>query len=341
MGLRIETLLQELGGPLSLRLIEGREGLQNQIGVPDLNRPGLALAGFFDYFPAERLQVMGKTEVTFWRSLDAGTRRQRLVEIFSRRFKPVGFILCHGTVPPKDLCVAAAKAKVPVLTTPIPTTKFVTELMTYLEEKFAPSITLHGCLMDVFGVGVLLLGESGVGKSECALALLDKGHRLCADDVVEIRRTPEKTLLGTGAHQLRYHMEIRGLGIVDIKGLFGARAVRDRKLVELVIELAPWKPGKQYDRTGLEQKTHPILDVPLPLIELPIQTGRNLAVLVEMGAMNFRLKQTGVNTAERLNAQILQNLRRERGRSGGAEGRTVTPPGAVRQAARRKRHEER
>ena len=340
MGLRIETLLQELGGPLSLRLIEGRKGLQNEIEVPDLNRPGLALSGFFDYFPAERLQVLGKTEVTFWDSLDAKIRRQRLDDIFGK-FRPTGFILCHDMTPPKDLCAAAARARVPVLATPIPTTKFVTELMTYLEEKFSPSVTLHGCLMDVFGVGVLMLGESGIGKSECALALLDKGHRLCADDVVEIRRTPEKTLLGTGTRQLRYHMEIRGLGIVDIKGLFGARAVRERKLVELVIRLAPWEAGKHYDRTGLESKTHPVLNVPLPLIELPIQTGRNLAVLVEMAAMNWRLKQTGVNAAERLNEKILRDLRRERGRSGAPDAPTATTPATAKPAARRKRHEER
>ncbi len=327
MRLRIETLFNELGGSLSLRLVSGRAGLHRAIEVPDLNRPGLALSGFLDYFPSERLQVMGKTEVTFWNSLDAGTRRQRLEGIFGKG-KPAGFIVCHNEDPPKDLCAAAARTGVAVLATPVPTTKFVSELTTYLEEKLAPGVTMHGCLMDVFGVGVLLLGESGIGKSECALALLDKGHRLCTDDAVEIRRTSEKTLLGTGTRRLRHHMEIRGLGIVDIQGLFGARGVRERKLVELVIQLVPWQPGKHYDRTGLEERTYTILDIPLALHELPIQTGRNLAVLVEVAAMNWRLKQTGVNSAERLNKEILRDL----GRGAAA----AKPP-----ATRRKRHEER
>ncbi len=332
MGLRIETLLNEIGGSLSLRLVSGEEWLRNEIEEPDLNRPGLALSGFLDYFPTERLQVMGKTEVTFWTSLDSETRRERLESIFGQ-FKPVGFVICHGMEPPADLCARALQAQVPVLATTVPTTKFVSELMNYLEEKFAPSETMHGCLMDVLGVGVLLLGESGIGKSECALALLDKGHRLCADDVVEVRRTPEKTVLGTGARQLRYHMELRGLGIVDIQGLFGTRAVRNSKLVELVIKLEPWDPEKRYDRTGLDQKTHTILGVSVPMHELPVQTGRNLAVLVEMAAMNWRLRQTGVNSAERFNEQILKDLRR--GRKVLPESGDATSPGG------RRRHEER
>ena len=330
MGLRVETLLQEVGKALSLRLVSGEAGLRNEIAEPDLNRPGLALSGFLDYFPSARLQVIGKTEVTFWKSLDPETRRRRLEAIFNS-FKPVGFIFSHDQEPPPDLVEMAAEKTVPVLATPIPTTKFLSELMIYLEEKFAPSVTMHGCLMEVFGVGVLLLGESGIGKSECALALLDKGHRLCADDVVEIRRTPEKSVLGTAARQLRYHMEIRGLGIVDIQGLFGARAVRDRKLVELVVKLDPWDPAKRYDRTGLERKTHTILDVELPMHELPVQAGRNMAVLVEMAAMNWRLKQAGINSAERFNEQILQELRRERGLAASPED----PP------VEHRRHEER
>lgn len=332
MGLRVETLLHEVGGTLSLRLIGGEDGLCNEIEEPDLNRPGLALAGFLDYFPSSRLQVVGKTEVTFWNSLAPAVRRERLGSIF-KSFKPVGFIFTHDQVPPADLVEMAIENKVPVLATPIPTTKFLSEVMLYLEEKFAPSVTMHGCLVEVFGVGVLLLGESGIGKSECALALLDKGHRLCADDVVEIRRTPEKSLLGSAASQLRYHMEIRGLGIVDIQGLFGARAVRDRKLVELVIALEPWDPAKRYDRTGLEVRNFTILDVDVPMHELPVQTGRNLAVLVEMAAMNWRLKESGINSAERFNEQILQDLRRERGLPFTSEGRS----GAGRPARRGRR----
>ncbi len=332
MPLRIESLLTDLATPLSLRLVTGKAGLDRQIDVPDLNRPGLALSGFLDYFPSERLQILGKTEVTFWNSLERKLRARRLEDILGR-LKPAGFILCHGAVPPEDLIAAADAAGVAVLATPLPTTKFISELTIHLEEKLAPSVTVHGSLVDVFGVGILLLGESGIGKSECALALIDKGHRLCADDVVEIRRTPEKTLLGTGTRSLRYHMEIRGLGIVDIQRLFGAKAVRERKLVELVIQLMPWEPGKRYDRTGLEDRAYTILDIPLILHELPVQTGRNLAVLVEVAAMNWRLKQMGVNSAERLNEQIMRDLRREPAPGAAAAPRHTPRP--------RKRHEER
>jgi len=309
MGLRLETLLNDLAGPLSLRLMAGREGLKREIEVADLNRPGLALSGFLDYFPPDRLQVMGKTEVTFLETLDERTRQARLDAIF--RLKPAGFFVSHDIEPPKDVCEAGERTGVAILATPVPTTKFFSELTLYLEERLAPSVTLHGSLVDVYGVGILLLGESGIGKSECALALIDKGHRICADDVVEIRRTPEKTLIGVGTRQLRYHMEIRGIGIVDIQGLFGARAVRERKMIDMVIQLVPWEPGKRYDRTGLEDRTFTILDVPVVMHELPVRTGRNMAVLVEVAAMNWRLKQMGVNSAERLNEQIMRELKRD------------------------------
>ena len=309
MGLRIETILNELAVPLSMRLVGGRAGLSREIEVPDLNRPGLALSGFLDYFPADRLQVMGKTEVTFWNTLKAGVRVERLREIVARR-KPAGFVMSHGMEAPRDLLDACEKAGVAVLGTTVPTTKTVSELTLYLEEKLAPSVTIHASLVDVFGVGILLMGDSGIGKSECALALVDKGHRLTADDVVEVRRTPDKSLMGAGVRQLRHHMEIRGLGIVDIHNLFGARAVRGNKLVDMVIMLVPWEPGMTYDRTGLEEKTHTILDVAVPMHVLPVKPGRNLAVLVETAAMNWRLKQMGVNSAERLNEQIMRELKR-------------------------------
>lgn len=329
MPLTLETLQRDLESTQELRLVSGRGGLSRELDSPDLNRPGLAMSGFLDYFPAERLQIVGKTEVTFWNTLAPKLRKERLRDIF--RMKPAGFVVCHAQPPPKDLCEMAEEGGVAVFATPVPTMKFLTDLMLYLEERLAPSVTIHGSLVDVFGVGVLLFGESGIGKSECALALLDKGHRLCADDVVEMRRTPEKTLLGGGIKQLGYHMEIRGLGIMDIQGLFGARGVRERKLVELVVQLVQWEPGQTYDRTGLDEPTHTILDVALPLHTLPVRPGRNLAVLVEVAAMNWRLKQMGVNSAERLSEQILRDLKRDPEK---ASPRVST-------GARRKRNEER
>lgn len=332
MVLHLSTLVQEIGATLALKVVAGETGLDRILEVPDVNRPGLALSGFLDYFPAERLQIMGKTEVTFWHTLPPETRKRRLEEIVTA-FKPAGFVVTHDSPVPRELTEACERSGVALLATPMPTTKFISEVTLYLEEKLAPVVTAHGSLVDVYGVGVLLIGESGIGKSECALALLDKGHRLCADDVVEIRRTPEKTLLGAGVRALRYHMEIRGLGIVDVQSLFGARAVRERKLVELVVQLVHWEPGKRYDRTGLEDHAHVILDIPLVMHELPVKPGRNLAVLVEAAAMNWRLRQMGVNPAERLNEQILASLTRE----GGAEPAPSPRPSA----SRRKRHEER
>ncbi len=329
MELRLSQLLDDLSQPLSLRLVGGKGGLGRVIRVPDLNRPGLALSGFIDYFPAERLQILGKTEITFWQALSADARHDRL-EKFIVRLKPAGLILSHDVVPPKDMSAACERAQVALLATPVPTTKFISELTMYLEERMAPSVSLHGSLVDVYGVGVLLLGESGIGKSECALALLDKGHRLCADDVVEIRRTPEKTLLGAGVKELRYHMEIRGLGIVEVQSLFGARAVRERKAVELVIFLVPWKSGQRYERTGLEEKTHTILDVALPKHEFPVKPGRNLAVLVETAAMNWRLRRMGIHAASRLDQRITESLRKRE-----------SPPATRRSSGARRRNEER
>ena len=222
MPLTLGTLLHDLEEPLSLRLVSGGPGLDRVIETPDLNRPGLAFAGFLDWFPPDRLQVVGKTEITFWRTLSPAIRQARLQEVL--KLKPIGFIVSHDQKPPKDLCDAADAAGIAVLATPVPTMKCMSELMLHLEEKLAPSLTVHGSLVDAYGVGVLILGDSGIGKSECALALLNAGHRLVADDVVEVRRTPEKSLLGTGIKALRYHMEIRGLGIVDIQRLFGEGA---------------------------------------------------------------------------------------------------------------------
>ncbi len=315
MGLRIEVLLRDTSDRLGLRVICGGEGLKRELAVADINRPGLALSGFFDYFPAERLQVMGRTEVTYWGTMDPAVRKERLARIIS--LKPAGFVVSNDQPPPMELVEMAKAADIPVLVTKMNTAMLITALTVYLEERLAPNIIMHGTLVDVFGAGILLLGESGIGKSECALALLDKGHRLCADDVVEIRRTPEKMLLGQGVHSLRYHMEIRGLGIIDVRALYGARAIRERKLVELVIVLVPMESGRTFDRTGLENRTYRVLDVDLPMYELPVQEGKNLAVLVEVAAMNWRLRQMGVKTAENLDARIMEDLERRKSSKGG------------------------
>lgn len=317
MGISINTLLGELSGRLSLRLVCGEEGLERELSVPDINRPGLALTGFFDYFPAERLQVLGKTELEYWNTLSPKVRRERLAPLFAQ--KPAGFVVSHDMPVPEELVEIACPAGVPVIATPMATAGLVTQLTVYLEDKLAPSIIQHGTLVDVYGAGVLLLGESGIGKSETALALLDKGHRLCADDVVEIKRTSEGNLLGSGVQALRYHMEIRGLGIIDIRSLFGARAVREHKIIELVVFLGQRDPGKSYDRTGLDRRTHSILGVEVDMVELPIQSGKNIAVLVEVAAMSWRLRTMGINPAEALNGRILSDLSHHTGKRAGLD----------------------
>lgn len=285
-----------------LEVICGWEQLDREIIVADLYRPGLELAGFFTFHPVERLQLLGKTELSFIQGLSQQEREERLKK------------LCHPDIPcfcvtrnfdvPPELVSAAEDKGVPILRTPLATTKFGSKLTNYLEKVLAPSTTIHGVLVDVYGIGVLIMGASGIGKSETALELVKRGHRLVADDAVEIFQTEEGSLVGHAPELIRYLLEIRGLGIINVMTLFGAGAVRDKKKISLVVRLEAWQEQRQYDRLGLDEERIRIIDTELTQLTVPVQPGRNLAVIIEVAAMNFRLKRMGYNAAQ----QFVQKL---------------------------------
>ncbi|MCK5219459.1 HPr kinase/phosphorylase, partial [bacterium] len=290
INLLLEEFYLEQKKKLSLDLVAGQEGLSNRITVPDINRPGLALAGYYDYFAFERIQVLGRTEISFLQ----GLRKEEVRQVFRKllEWEVCCFIITQGYEPPRELLRAIEGKQVPVFKSQMATTKLIAELTIYLEDQLAPETSMHGTLVDVYGVGVLILGKSGIGKSECALDLVERGHRLVADDLVDIRRSAERILMGSGPELIRHHMEIRGLGIINIKNLFGIGAIRDRKRVELVTTIEEWDENKEYDRLGLDELTYGILDIELPRIIIPVRPGRNLSIIIEVAAMNQRLKKS-------------------------------------------------
>lgn len=303
INLLVEEFYIEEKQKLSLELVAGREGLSRKITVPDINRPGLALAGYFDYFAFERIQVLGRTELSFLKGLG----QEKTQEIFFHllQWDVCCFIITQGMEPPPELMRAVEGKHIPIFKSLMPTTKLIADLTIYLEDKLAPETSLHGTLVDVYGIGALILGKSGIGKSECALDLVERGHRLVADDLVDIKRTAERILMGFGPELIRHHMEIRGLGIINIKNLFGIGAIRDRKRVELVITIEEWDENKEYDRLGLDELTYAILDIELPRIIIPVRPGRNLSIIIEVAAMNQRLKKSGQHTAKEFNKNLI------------------------------------
>ncbi len=303
INLLVEEFYLEEKKKLSLELVAGREGLTRKITVPDINRPGLALAGYFDYFAFERIQVLGRTELSFLKGL--GSQQTRAIFDKLLQWEVCCFIITQGMEPPEELLQASEGKDVPIFKSLMPTTKLIADLTIYLEDKLAPETSLHGTLVDVYGIGVLILGKSGIGKSECALDLVERGHRLVADDLVDIKRTAERILMGSGPELIRHHMEIRGLGIINIKNLFGIGAIRDRKRVELVTTIEEWDETKEYDRLGLDELTYSILDIDLPRIIIPVRPGRNLSIIIEVAAMNQRLKKSGYHTAKEFNKTLI------------------------------------
>lgn len=301
-----KVTVQELVQQFDLEVLTGWEGLGRTIATSDLYRPGLELAGFFTYYPAERLQMLGKTELTFIAGLPETVRRERVTRLCDDR-TPC-FCITRNQEVPVELSDAAMRKGIPVLRTSLSTTKFGSKVTNYLEKRLAPTTTLHGVLVDVYGVGVLIMGASGIGKSETALELIKRGHRLVADDAVEIVQTEEETLIGHAPELIRHLLEIRGLGIIDVMTLFGAGAVRNYKKISLVIRLETWREDRHYDRLGLDEERIRIIGTELPQLTVPVRPGRNLAVIIEVAAMNFRLKKMGYNTArqftQRLNAAI-------------------------------------
>ena len=294
---------------LDLRCIGGRPGLVREIEVTEINRPGLELAGFFENFAWQRIQIFGRGESAFLQRLAAEGRREALESLFTYRIPCCVFT--HEQQPTADFAALAEKAECPVLQTTLSSSEFTMRILRVLSTIFAPRQTVHATLVEVFGIGVLIQGDSGVGKSETALALIERSHRLVADDVVEIRRVSGNILLGTGAQVVSHHMEIRGLGIINITHLYGVGAIRDRKQAQLVCQLENWDPHKNYDRIGAEENTIEILGVHVPLVVIPIKPGRNIPVIIETAARNERLKKMGYHSAKEFNRNVQNWLETE------------------------------
>jgi HPr kinase/phosphorylase len=327
----VSELLAPDAGHLGLRLVAGRPGLGRIIDRSRVQRPGLALSGYTDYLRYGRVQIIGGSEIGYLRKIGPRKRAEALARL--GRSQVSCFVVTKGFLPPKELVAEAEARGVPVLVTEAESTPFVKRLTRFLDERLAMRLHLHAVLMDVFGLGVLIQGESGIGKSECALDLIDRGHRLVADDVVEIRRMSD-ALLGSCPSLTRYHMELRGLGVINIKDLYGVSSIRLEKRLELVMNLERWEAGKEYDRLGLSDETFLILGVELPLVRMPVAPGRNLAILVEVAARNRLAKERGYDAArrfaERVDAMVGKDVAadpppkaaRRRGTSRRARGRT-------------------
>jgi HPr kinase/phosphorylase len=294
---------------LDLRCISGRPGLVREIAVSEINRPGLELAGFFENFAWQRIQIFGRGENAFLQRLASEGRRENLESLFTYRIPCCVFT--HAQQPTADFTALAEKAECPVLQTPLSSSEFTMRILRVLSTIFAPRETVHGTLVEVFGIGVLIQGDSGVGKSETALALIERSHRLVADDVVEIRRVSGNILMGAGAQVVSHHMEIRGLGIINITHLYGVGAIRDKKQIQLVCQLEIWDPQKNYDRIGSEENTIEILGVHVPLVLIPIKPGRNIPVIIETAARNERLKKMGYHSAKEFNRNVQNWLETE------------------------------
>lgn len=279
----------------------GKEG-DILLTVADCTRPGLQLAGYFDHFGPDRIQILGNMENAFLRRLEAEERRQRLDALFARGIPCV--ILTRGHEADPELLASSAHYQVPILRTQDATSPFMAAIVKHLNVELAPQISMHGVLVEVYGEGILILGESGVGKSETAMEIVKRGHRLIADDLVDVRRVSDSTLLGRAPEMIRHLIEIRGLGILDVKELFGVSSVKMQESIDFVINLELWDENKIYERLGITEEYTEILGIQVPSITIPVRPGRNLAIIAEVAAINFRQKKMGYNAAEALTRRV-------------------------------------
>ena len=281
-----------------------------EVSIPEVNRPALQLSGFFDHFDSDRVQIIGYVEYTYLQTLDY----ERKIKIYDElvTYKVPCIVYSRNLEPDKELIEKAAKQDIPIFQTEKQTSGFMAELIRWMNVKLAPGISIHGVLVDVYGVGVLIMGESGIGKSEAALELIKRGHRLVTDDVVEIRKVSDETLVGSAPDITRHFIELRGIGIVDVKSMFGVQSVRETQNIDLVITLEDWSREKEYDRLGLEESYTEFLGNKVVCHNIPIRPGRNLAIIVESAAVNHRQKQMGYNAAQELYKRVQENLAKNR-----------------------------
>lgn len=287
-------------------IVQPENYIEIMVETPEINRPGLALAGFLEVFEAERIQLLGKAEKKYLESVEPSTKRVKLQNLIDA--KPVAVLYTSGLDVDDALVERAQKLGVPVLRTEAKTSHIMSSLIASLNQHLAPRITRHGGLVEVYGEGMLLLGDSGIGKSETAIELVKRGHRLIADDAVEIKKVSEKTLVGSAPEMIRHYVELRGIGLVDICRLFGVGAVKNTERIDMVIQLENWEEGKMYDRLGMEEEFLDILGIRVPSITVPVRPGRNLAIILEIAAMNNRQKRMGYNTALEFNKKLMQQM---------------------------------
>lgn len=303
--------LSELAEKMELKNLTPTVELKGkEVSIPEVNRPALQLSGFFDHFDSDRVQIIGYVEYTYLQTLDY----ERKIKIYDElvTYKVPCIVYSRNLEPDKELIEKAAKQDIPIFQTEKQTSGFMAELIRWMNVKLAPCISIHGVLVDVYGVGVLIMGESGIGKSEAALELIKRGHRLVTDDVVEIRRVSDETLVGSAPDITRHFIELRGIGIVDVKSMFGVQSVRETQNIDLVITLEDWSREKEYDRLGLEESYTEFLGNKVVCHNIPIRPGRNLAIIVESAAVNHRQKQMGYNAAQELYKRVQENLAKNR-----------------------------
>jgi HPr kinase/phosphorylase len=290
-----------------IEVIAGYQGIGRQLYISDLNRPGLALSGYLEYFASDRVQILGNTEIHYMERLAPSELQHRLENMFS--FEIPAFLLSRHLRPSNLFLNMCNERGIPVLSSPLSTDELISRIIIYIAEEFSPETEIHATAVDCYGVGVMILGSPGIGKSEIALELVERGHLLIADDLVSLKRLRDETLQARSDVVIEHCMEIRGVGIVDVKSIFGVGRVAKTKTISLMVELEEWKPGMDYDRTGLVDEYKTILGIDIPYIRIPVRPGRNIAIILEVAALNHRLKDLGVNPAEILNQRIIELMK--------------------------------
>lgn len=307
--LAIARFLETMTDDLELTTIAGFQGIGRCVFTADINRPGLALSGYLEYFASDRIQILGNTEIHFMEQLSTSRLQHRLDNMFS--FEIPAFVLSRNLKPSNVFLDLCNRRGVPVLQSRKSTDEVISRIILYLAEEFSPETLVHGTAVDCYGVGCLITGAPGIGKSETALELVERGHRLVADDVVTLKRRRQDALSAETSPIIEHHMEIRGVGIIDVKSVFGVGRVRNSKVIGLAVELEEWSQSGEYDRTGLHEEYVTILDVKIPYLLIPVRPGRNIAIIIEVAALNHRLKELGIRPAEQLNEKLMRLMSEE------------------------------
>lgn len=302
----VEQFYVENASQLGLKLLAGTSGLKRFIKEPTVNRPGLALSGFTKYFASKRIQAMGSAELTYLKTLTAEKREKRYTEICKHRIPC--FVFSRNLKPDPEFLKIAEGANIPVFRCPLITMKFINRATLALEDLFAPRGQVQGSMVDILGVGVIIRGESGIGKSECVLALVERGYSLVSDDVTKVKLLDGRVVIGTSANITRDHMEVRGIGIIDVGAMFGVKSIRHEKEVDLIVTLSDWDDVPEVDRLGMDEDASDILNVKIPHITIPIRPGRDIARLVEVAAFQSKLKRSGYNAAKELNKRLISKM---------------------------------